>query len=123
MSQTPQILVVDDSKFERAFLVGMLEEQGWSVAAEAEDGLEGVEKYSQLTPDVVMMDITMPHMDGITALKEIMTLDPEARVVIVTAMGSPAKFREALNAGAKDFIVKPFNQEKVHEVMSHILRG
>jgi two-component system chemotaxis response regulator CheY len=122
MPNSPQVLVVDDSRFERAFLKGMLEDQGWRVIGEAADGQEGVEKFTELAPDVVMMDITMPRMDGITALKEIRRLDPEAQVVIVTAMGSPEKFREALNAGAKDFIVKPFERQKVQEVMSHLYR-
>ncbi len=123
MSQNPQVLVVDDSKFERTFLTGILREEGWNVIAEAADGLEGLQKYVELTPDVVMMDITMPRMDGLAALKAIMQINPEARVVIVTAMSTPDKFREAINNGAKDFIVKPFSQAKVKEVLAHVFRA
>ena len=123
MAQSPQVLVVDDSKFERSYLTGILREEGWTVVAEAEDGLEGLQKYVECTPDVVMMDITMPRMDGLAALKAIMQINPEARVVIVTAMSTPEKFREAINAGAKDFIVKPFSQAKVLEVLAHVFRG
>ena len=123
MSQSPKVLVVDDSKFERAFLTGILKEEGWNVVAEAEDGLDGLQKYIDLTPDVVMMDITMPRMDGLAALKAIMQINPEARVVIVTAMSTPEKFREAINSGAKDFIVKPFSHGKIQEVLAHVFRG
>ena len=123
MSQSPKVLVVDDSKFERAFLTGILKEEGWTVIGEAEDGLDGLQKFIELTPDVVMMDITMPRMDGLAALKAIMQINPEARVVIVTAMSTPEKFREAINSGAKDFIVKPFSHGKVQEVLSHVFRG
>ena len=103
-----RVLIVDDSKTSRKFLKNMLEEAGHEIIAEAVDGADGVAKYMELKPDVVTMDITMPVMDGIEAVGEIMRQDPEAKVIMVTAAGQKNNMVEALKKGAADFIQKPF---------------
>ncbi len=108
----PKVLVVDDAAFMRMRSRQLLTEHGYQVE-EAENGQEAVEKYKENRPDVVLMDITMPVMDGITATKEIMKLDQGARIVICSAMGQQSMVIEAVKAGAKDFIVKPYQPEKV----------
>jgi two-component system chemotaxis response regulator CheY len=89
----------------------MLEKNGYSVVGEAENGLVAIEKYTLLKPDIVTLDITMPEMDGLQALKEIMKTDPKAKVVMVTALGQEAHVREAVLMGATSFVVKPINEE------------
>jgi len=111
------VLVVDDAMFMRATLKKLLTEAGFEVSGEAENGQAAVERYQELKPDVVMMDITMPEMDGLTALKEIMKIDAGARVVMCTALGQERTVMEAIQAGAKDYIVKPFKADKVVEVV------
>jgi two-component system chemotaxis response regulator CheY len=111
--------VVDDALFMRAMLKKLLTEAGFDIAGEAENGRVAVDLYQELKPDVVMMDITMPEMDGLTALKEIVKLDPAAKVVMCTALGQERSVMEAMNAGAKDYILKPFNAEKVVEVLKN----
>ncbi len=111
MSKT--VLIVDDAAFMRMMLKDIFIKNGYEVVGEAEDGVEGVEKYKELKPDVVTMDITMPKMDGIEALKNIKAFDAGAKVVMCTAMGQQAMVLQAVQHGAKDFIVKPFQPERV----------
>lgn len=113
-----KVLIVDDAAFMRMSLKKIMVENGFEVIGEAENGKEAVTKYNELQPDIVTLDITMPEMDGITALKAIMKIDPEANVVIVSAMGQESYVREAVMAGAKNFIVKPFNKEHVIKVLN-----
>jgi len=107
-----KVLVVDDAAFMRVRAAKVLEDNGHEVAL-AENGREAVIKYAAWRPDAVLMDITMPDMDGLAALREIRKLDPSARVAMVTAMGQQAIVMEALKAGAKDFVLKPFQPERV----------
>ncbi|TGU66284.1 response regulator, partial [Mesorhizobium sp. M00.F.Ca.ET.186.01.1.1] len=99
----------------------ILSKNGYSVVGEASDGAQAVEKYKELGPDLVTMDITMPEMDGISALKEIKKLDPNARVIMCSAMGQQAMVIDAIQAGAKDFIVKPFQADRVLEAIKKTL--
>ncbi|AGB40961.1 response regulator with CheY-like receiver, AAA-type ATPase, and DNA-binding domains [Halobacteroides halobius DSM 5150] len=115
------VLVVDDAQFMRTMLSKLIEENGYEVAGEAVNGEEAVQLYQDLAPDLVTMDITMPKMDGIEAIKEIMKLDSEARVVVCSAMGQKPMVIEALEAGAKDFIVKPIKPEKVKEALKNLV--
>ncbi|MDQ1912917.1 response regulator [Paenibacillus sp. GD4] len=108
-----RILVVDDAAFMRKMLWQILVNGGHDVVGEAVNGKDAIEKYISLKPDVVTMDITMPEMEGIEALKSIRHHDPEAKVVMCSAMGQQAMVVQAIQAGAKDFIVKPFQQDRV----------
>jgi two-component system, chemotaxis family, chemotaxis protein CheY len=112
-----RVMVVDDALFMRNMLRGILVEGGHEVIAEAANGEEAVEKYRICRPDVVTMDIVMPKKSGIEALEEIKSLDPQARVVMCSAMGQEALVSEARAAGALDFILKPFNPQRVLEVV------
>ncbi|MEJ5170549.1 MAG: response regulator [Fimbriimonadaceae bacterium] len=116
-----RILITDDALFMRVTLKNILTQNGYEVAGEAANGAEAVELYKQLKPDLVTMDITMPEMDGIAALKEIRAIDPEAKVVMCTAMGQKNMVVEAIQAGAKDFIVKPFQPDRVVEALQKLL--
>lgn len=111
------ILIVDDAAFMRMMIKDILSKNGFSVVGEAENGLRAVEKYKELNPDLVIMNITMPEMDGIQAVKQIKTLDPSARIIMCSAMGQQAMVIESIQAGAKDFIVKPFQAERVIEAV------
>ncbi|HHW11967.1 MAG TPA: response regulator [Firmicutes bacterium] len=115
-----RVLIVDDAAFMRMSLRKIMVENGFEVVGEAENGKEALEKYNELQPDIVTLDITMPEMDGITALKGLMKLDPNANVVIVSAMGQESYVREAVMAGAKNFIVKPFNKDHVIKVLNSL---
>jgi len=108
-----KVLIVDDAAFMRISIKNMLTKNGYEVIGEAENGLIGVELYKELQPDIVTMDITMPEMSGLDALKEIQKHDPQAKVVMVSAMGQEAMVREAIVSGAKGFIVKPFKEEGI----------
>jgi len=108
-----KILIVDDAAFMRISIKNMLTKNGYEVVGEAENGVIGVELYKELQPDIVTMDITMPEMSGLDALKEINKIDPGAKVVMVSAMGQEAMVREAIVSGAKGFIVKPFKEEGI----------
>lgn len=119
MSQN--ILIVDDAAFMRMMIKDILEKNGYNVVGEAENGNVAVEKYKELNPDLVTMDITMPEKDGITALKEIKEYDPDAKVIMCSAMGQQAMVIDAIQAGAKDFIVKPFQADRVLEAVSKAL--
>lgn len=116
-----KVMIVDDAAFMRESLRKLLTSNGLEVVGEAEDGSDAVEKYTALKPDLVTMDITMPVMDGITAIKKIMEIDPEANIVVVSAMGQEKMVRDAVYAGAKWFLVKPFNNEKVLETIQRFL--
>ncbi|MDE3075574.1 MAG: response regulator [Chloroflexota bacterium] len=108
----PKILVVDDAAFMRMRCSKLLKENGYDVV-EAENGLDAIAKYKDAKPDAVLLDITMPEMDGLTALKEIRKVDPEAKVAMVTAMGQQSMIMDAIKSGAKDFVVKPFQPDRV----------
>lgn len=114
------ILVVDDAAFMRVRAARVLEDAGYQVL-QAENGLDAVKQYAECRPDAVLMDITMPQMDGLAALKEIRRLDPSARVAMVTAMGQQAIVMEALKSGAKDFVLKPFQPDRVLAALQKIL--
>ena len=115
------ILICDDAAFMRMMIKDILSKNGYNVAGEAENGAKAVEKYAELKPDLVLMDITMPEMDGIEALKAIKGADPAALVIMCSAMGQQAMVIEAIQAGAKDFIVKPFQAERVLEAVKKVV--
>lgn len=119
MSQ--KILIVDDAAFMRMMIKEILTKNGFTVVGEAQDGAQAVEKYKELRPDLVTMDITMPEMDGIHALKEIRSFDPGAKIIMCSAMGQQAMVIDAIQAGAKDFIVKPFQADRVIEAIKKTL--
>lgn len=116
-----RILVVDDAAFMRMMIKDILTKNGYEVVGEAADGQQAVEKYRELHPDLVTMDITMPEMDGITALKEIRKINPNSKVIMCSAMGQQAMVIDAIQAGAKDFVVKPFQADRVLEAISKTL--
>ena len=116
-----KILIVDDSKTSRKFLRNMLEDAGHEVVSEAVNGAEGVEKYKMYKPDVVTMDITMPVMDGIEAVKEIMEIETVAIVIMVSAAGQKTNIVEALQRGAADFIQKPFDSAVIINTIEKVL--
>lgn len=116
-----KIMVVDDAAFMRMMLKDILTKGGYEVVGEAENGLRAVEKYKELTPDLVLMDITMPELDGIGAVKQIKSLDPNAKIIMCSAMGQQAMVLESIQAGARDFIVKPFQADRIIEAVSKII--
>jgi two-component system chemotaxis response regulator CheY len=116
-----RVLIVDDAAFMRMMLRDILAKNGFEVAGEAENGKIAVQMYNELKPDIVTMDITMPEMDGIAAVKEIKASDPAAKVVMVSAMGQQAMVIEAIRSGAADFIVKPFQPDRVLEALGKAL--
>ncbi|HEX9059038.1 MAG TPA: response regulator [Clostridia bacterium] len=116
----PKVLIVDDAAFIRLAIRTMLERHGFEVVGEAENGEAGVRKYRELMPEIVTMDITMPLMDGIQALKAIRQIDQKAKVVMVSAMGQEYMVKEAVLSGAKTFIVKPFKEEHVIDTLKKI---
>ncbi|HOB37295.1 MAG TPA: response regulator [Candidatus Avimonas sp.] len=115
-----KVLIVDDAAFMRMVIRKLLEENGFEVVAEAENGEAAVEKYIAHKPDIVTMDITMPQMSGIEALKAIREYDDKAKVVIVSAMGQEVMVKEAILYGAKSFIVKPYKEEQVIETLRRV---
>lgn len=115
------ILVVDDAAFMRMMIRDVLTKNGYEVLGEAENGAKAIEKYKEIKPDLVIMDITMPEVDGIQAVKEIKAFDPNAKVVMCSAMGQQAMVIEAIQAGARDFIVKPFQADRVIEAVKKVL--
>ncbi len=116
----PKILIVDDTEFSRGRMIKALGNAGYSVV-EAEDGAEAVRRYCSERPDAVLMDITMPEMDGISALREIRTVDPDARVVMLTRMGQEIVTLEALEAGASDYLLKPYETDRVLATLTKVL--
>ena len=115
------ILICDDAAFMRMMVKDILTKNGYNIAGEAENGLKAVEKYNETKPDLVLMDITMPEMDGIQALKKIKEADANACVIMCSAMGQQAMVIEAIQSGAKDFIVKPFQAERVLEAVKKVV--
>ncbi|SES12003.1 response regulator [Psychrobacillus sp. OK032] len=114
------VLVVDDAIFMRTTIKRMLEEQQFQIIGEAANGQEAIEMYRKLLPDVVTMDITMPGMTGIEAVKSIISEHPDAKIVMVTALGQQKLIVDALESGAKDFITKPFNPEQIVQVLNNV---
>lgn len=117
----PRVLIADDAAFMRMMLKDILSKNGFEVVGEAANGQEAIQKYDELTPDIVTMDITMPQCDGIQALKTIMGKHPGAKIVMCSAMGQQAMVIESIQAGAKDFIVKPFQPQRVLESINKAL--
>lgn len=115
------ILIVDDAAFMRMMIKDILTKNGYNVIGEAENGIKAVEKFNECKPDLVLMDITMPEKDGIQALKEIKGIDPKAQVIMCSAMGQQAMVIESIQAGAKDFIVKPFQPDRVIEAVKKVV--
>ena len=119
---TTKVLIVDDARFIRTMLRDLLQEAGaYRIAGEAENGKDAIKEYKALRPDLVLMDIAMPKMDGIEATREIIKADPAATVVMCSAMGQEALVVEAIDAGAKDFIVKPFSTNRILTVLAKVL--
>ena len=116
-----RILICDDAAFMRMIIRDILTKNNYEVVGEAENGRLALSKYKECRPDVVTMDITMPEMDGIQALKEIRRVDPEAKIIMCSGMGQQAMVIESIQAGAKDFIVKPFKAEKVIESIRKVV--
>ncbi|WP_406678135.1 response regulator [Moorella sp. ACPs] len=116
-----RVLVVDDAAFMRMMIKDILLKNGYEIAGEAENGQKAVAMYKELRPDVVTMDITMPEMDGIAAVKAIKQIDPNARIIMCSAMGQQLMVMEAIQAGARDFIVKPFQQDRVLQALEKVL--
>ncbi len=115
-----RVLIVDDAAFMRTALKTVLEKNGFEVIGEAENGITGVKKYRDLNPDIVTMDITMPEMNGVEALREIRSIDGNAKIIMISAMGQENYVREAVMLGAKGFIVKPWNENYVIETLSKL---
>ncbi|OOB77518.1 MAG: two-component system response regulator [Epulopiscium sp. Nele67-Bin001] len=116
-----RILVVDDAAFMRMMIKDIITKNGYEVAGEAENGAVAVAKYKELSPDLVLMDITMPEVDGIQAVKQIKEFDANAKVVMCSAMGQQAMVIEAIQSGAKDFIVKPFQADRIIEAIKKVI--
>ena len=116
-----RILVADDASFMRQMIREIVESEGFEVCGEASDGIEAIDEYKRLQPDVVTMDIVMPRKSGIDAVRGIMDIDPTACVVMCSALGQETLVTEALQAGAKDFIVKPFKPESVIDTLKKVL--
>lgn len=118
-----RILICDDAIFMRTMIADILSGAGYDVVGQAESGLQAVERYKTLKPDLVTMDIVMPDMGGIDAVKAIIALDPNARILMCSAMGQQALVVEAIQSGAKDFVVKPFQPARVLEAVQRVLGG
>lgn len=117
----PKVLVVDDAIFMRKMISDILVENGMEIVGEADTGSDAVERYNELKPDLVTMDIIMPEMNGIDAVRQIISVDSNARIVMCSALGQQALVQEAISAGAKDFLIKPFNPSRVIEVVTKVL--
>jgi two-component system chemotaxis response regulator CheY len=115
------VLICDDAIFMRTMLADILQQAGFEIVGEAETGAQAVARYRELRPDLVTMDIVMPDMGGIDAVREITKLDPAARILMCSAMGQQALVIEAIQAGAKDFVVKPFQPSRVLEAIQRVL--
>lgn len=119
MSHT--VLVCDDAIFMRTMISDILAQAGYEIVGEAESGMQAIERYKQLKPDLVTMDIVMPDLGGIEAVREIVKFDPAARILMCSAMGQQALVVEAIQAGARDFVVKPFQPSRVLEAVQRVL--
>jgi len=116
-----KVLIVDDAAFMRMMIKDILTKNGYDVAGEAENGARAIEKFKEIVPDLVIMDITMPELDGIQAVKEIRKVNNEAKIIMCSAMGQQAMVIESIQAGARDFIVKPFQAERVIEAVKKVI--
>lgn len=115
------VLIVDDAAFMRMMIKDILVKNGYNVVGEAENGLRAIEKYKELSPDLVIMDITMPDMDGIQAVRQIKKINADAKIIMCSAMGQQAMVIESIQAGARDFIVKPFQADRVLEAVKKVV--
>ncbi len=115
-----RVLIVDDSQFMRLSMKAMLERNGFEVVGEAQNGKIAVQKYQELCPELVTMDITMPEMDGLEALSAIRKLDPSCKILMISAVGQETNVRRAILEGAKNFIVKPYKEEKVIDILNKL---
>jgi two-component system chemotaxis response regulator CheY len=115
-----KVLIVDDASFMRTMLKDILTSGGFELAGEATDGVEAVQKFKELKPDIVTMDIVMPLKSGIDAVREIIALNKDARIIMCSALGQESLVLEAINAGAKDYIIKPFDPDKVIEMVRRV---
>ncbi|MDF2592113.1 MAG: cheY2 [Clostridia bacterium] len=116
-----KILIVDDAAFMRMAIRTMLEKDDFEIVGEAENGLQAIKKYKECKPDVVTMDITMPEMDGLAALEVIMQYDPNAKVIMLSAMGQEVMVKDAIIRGAKTFVVKPFKEDHIIKTINKVL--
>lgn len=119
-----RILIVDDAMFMRSLIGDILKKNGFEICGEASDAIEGIQKYKELKPDLITLDIVMPRMeevDGITAVKQIFAIDPQAKILVISALAEKALVQQALVFGAKDFVTKPFNAEKLVDAVKKIL--
>lgn len=116
------ILIVDDAIFMRKMIGDILRKEGYEICGEAEDGIEAISKYKELHPDLVTMDIIMPDMSGIDAVQEIVNFDSNARILMVSAMGQQSLVVEAIQKGAKDYVIKPFQPSRVLEAVERVLK-
>jgi two-component system chemotaxis response regulator CheY len=116
-----KVLIVDDAAFMRMSINQMLTNSGYEVVGEAVNGKDAILKFKELQPDIITMDITMPDMDGIQAVRAIMAIDPNAKVLMISAMGQQTMVLDAMKAGAKNFIVKPFQKERLLEAFQNII--
>lgn len=114
-----RVLIVDDAAFMRITLKTLLERNNYEVVGEAPNGLEGIKKFVEVKPDIVTMDITMPEMNGVRALKEIKKIDPDAKVIMISAMGQETMVKEAVISGAFGFLVKPFKEDAVIKALAN----
>ncbi|HVO40441.1 MAG TPA: response regulator [Spirochaetia bacterium] len=117
------ILIADDLSFMRMIQKEILTERGYTVVGEASDGIEAVDKFQNLHPDLVLLDITMPNMNGLEAMRRIFAIDPKAKVIMCSALGQQNLIVEAIKAGVKDFIVKPFKPERILSAIDKALRN
>ncbi|MEO0255156.1 MAG: response regulator [candidate division WOR-3 bacterium] len=119
----PRVLIVDDAQFMRKLLADILKKGGYEICGEASNGEEAVRLYRELKPDIVTMDIVMPDKSGIDAVREIISFDPHAKIIMVSAMGQQPLVLEAIQAGAKDYIVKPFQPARVLEAVERVIKS
>lgn len=117
-----RILIVDDAIFMRKMIGDILKKEGYEICGEAENGIEAIKKYKELTPDLVTMDIIMPDMSGIDAVQEIVNFDGNAKILMVSAMGQQSLVVEAIQKGAKDYVIKPFQPSRVLEAVERVLK-
>jgi two-component system chemotaxis response regulator CheY len=117
----PKVLIVDDAIFMRRMIGDILQENDFEVIGEADTGSSAMKRFKELKPDLVTMDIIMPEMNGIEAVKGIISEDPQAKIIMCSALGQQALVKDALEAGAKDFLIKPFNPSRVVEVVNKVL--
>lgn len=116
-----RVLIVDDAAFMRMMIKDILSKNGYEIAGDAENGAIAISKYKDLMPDLVIMDITMPEVDGVTAVREIKKLNNDAKIIMCSAMGQQAMVIESIQAGARDFIVKPFQADRVIEAVKKVI--